>query len=118
MLKKKNLANTQKSAPKTQLPAWDLSDLYKGIKDPQIAKDLATYKKSALDFAKKYKGKIAKLSPSGFAKMAADCEARSVLGNKLGVFAYLSMVTQMKNATVMSFYQNISEQLNQRMVKR
>lgn len=90
-----------------------MSDLYKGIKDPQITKDLAIYKKSALDFAKKYKGKIAKLSPSGFAKMAADCEARSVLGNKLGVFAYLSMVTQMKNATVMSFYQNISEQLNE-----
>ena len=44
--------------------------------------------------------------------MATDCEARSVLGNKLGVFAYLSMVTQMKNPKVMTFYQNVSEKLN------
>lgn len=95
-----------------KLPAWDLSDLYKSISDPQITKDLNTYKKSAIDFAKKYKGKLAKLSAKGFFEMAEDCEARSVLGNKIGVFAYLSMVTQMKNADVMTFYQNTSEKLN------
>ncbi len=94
------------------MPGWDLSDLYHGINDPQITKDLNTYKKSAADFAKKYKGNIAKLSAKGFAEMAENCEARSVLGNKIGVFAYLSMVTQMKNAEVMTFYQNISEKLN------
>ena len=96
----------------SSLPAWNLGDLYKGINDPQITKDLNAYKKSASDFAKKYKGKIAKLSANGFAEMAENCEARSVLGNKIGVFAYLSMVTQMKNAEVMTFYQNISEKLN------
>ncbi len=109
----KTKSTTKKTFRQSPLPAWNLSDLYKGIKDPQINKDLAAYKKSALDFAKKYKGKIAKLSAKGFADMAADCEARSVLGNKIGVFAYLSMVTQMKNAQVMSFYQNISEKLNE-----
>lgn len=96
----------------SKLPAWDLSDLYKGVDDPQIIKDLNLYKKSALDFAKKYKGKIAGLSAKGFTEMAQDCEKRSVLGNKIGVFAYLSMVTQMKNASVMTFYQNTSEKLN------
>ena len=100
------------SAYPKPLPAWDLSDLYKGIDDPKITKDLNIYKKSAADFAKKYKGKIAKLSAKGFVEMAKDCEARSVLGNKIGVFAYLSMVTQMKNAKAMTFYQNTSEKLN------
>ena len=100
------------SACPKPLPAWDLSDLYKGIDDPKITKDLNIYKKSAADFAKKYKGKIAKLSAKGFVEMAKDCEARSVLGNKIGVFAYLSMVTQMKNAKAMTFYQNTSEKLN------
>lgn len=94
------------------LPAWDLSDLYTGLEDKQIQKDLDTYKKSAIDFARKYKGKIAGLDAAGFAKMAQDCEKRSVLGNKIGVFAYLNMVTQMKNAQAMTFYQNISEKLN------
>ena len=42
---------------KNELPAWNLSDLYKSTKDPQIQKDLAEYKKKAADFAKKYKGK-------------------------------------------------------------
>lgn len=86
--------------------------MYRNISDPQITVDLNSYRKSALDFAKKYKGKIAKLSAKGFVEMARDCEARSVLGNKIGVFAYLSMVTQMKNAEVMTFYQNTSEKLN------
>ena len=40
--------------------------------------------------------------------MAKLSEERSVLGNKIGVFAYLNMVTQMKNAEAMAFYQNIS----------
>ena len=97
---------------KNELPAWDLTDLYKSPKDKQIEKDLDLYKKSSLDFAKKYKGKLAKLTASQFYKMAEECEKRSVLGNKLGVFAYLTMVTQMKNKDAMSFYQNISEKLN------
>ena len=52
----------QKSKPRgtknNLLPAWDLSDLYQGMTDKQIEKDLAVYQKSAEAFAKKYKGKI------------------------------------------------------------
>ncbi len=104
---------TKSNGPKnSDLPAWDLTDLYKGIDDKQIEKDLKTYQQSTLDFAKKYKGKIAKLSAKQFFEMASKCEKRSVLSNKLGVFAYLNMVTQMKNAQAMTFYQNISEKLN------
>ncbi len=112
-MSKTQLKTTKSTGTKmSNLPAWDLNDLYKGIDDKQIAKDLSIYQKSALDFAKKYKGKIAKLSAKQFFEMAEECEKRSVLGNKLGVFAYLNMVTQMKNAQAMTFYQNISEKLN------
>lgn len=105
--------STKLTGTKTNsLPAWNLTDLYKGIDDKQIEKDLETYLKSAIDFAKKYKGKIAELSAKQFFEMASECEKRSVLSNKLGVFAYLNMVTQMKNAQAMTFYQNISEKLN------
>ena len=95
------------SLSKENLPSWDLTDLYTSIKDPQIDKDLTSYKKQAIEFSKKYKSKIAKLSAKEFVKMAKTNEERSVLGNKIGVFAYLSMVTQMKNMEVMTFYQNI-----------
>lgn len=111
MPKMKSCKNNNSSL-KENLPSWDLSDLYKSIKDPQIDKDLNSYKKQAVDFSKKYKSKIAKLPAKEFVKMAKTNEERSVLGNKIGVFAYLSMVTQMKNMEVMTFYQNITEKLN------
>ena len=100
------------SGRKNDLPGWNLSDLYQGIDDKQIDKDLETYRKTAMQFAKKYKGKVAELDAAGFLKMARECEKRSVLGSKLGIFSYLTMVTQMKNAAAMTFYQNISEKLN------
>ncbi|MBP1532322.1 MAG: hypothetical protein ILA52_02345, partial [Alphaproteobacteria bacterium] len=96
---------------KNNLPAWDLSDLYKGINDPKIAKDLETYRKKALKFASAYKGRVAQLSADEFLRAVQDIEKRSQLAGRLGGFAYLNMVTQMKNAEAVSFYQNISEKL-------
>lgn len=93
------------------LPAWDLSDLYKGINDPNIKKDLAQYKKNALTLNKKYKGKLDKLSADEFLNALELLEKNAVLGGRLGGFAYLKMSTQMKNSEAMIFYQNMSETL-------
>lgn len=93
------------------MPAWDLSDLYKGMDDPQIKKDLETYRKSALKFAKDYKGRLKDLSAEEFLKAIKDIEKRSVIAGRLGGFAYLNMVTQMKNTKAVAFYQNIEEKL-------
>lgn len=96
---------------KNNLPAWDLSDLYKGINDPKIAKDLEAYRKKALKFASAYKGRVAQLSADEFLQAVQDIEKRSQLASRLGGFAYLNMVTQMKNSEAVAFYQNISEKL-------
>lgn len=93
------------------LPAWDLSDLYNGIDDPKIQKDLDKYKKNAEQLAKKYKGKIKDLSSEEFLQAVKSVEEMSIIGSMLGEFAYLNMVTQMKNKEAMIFYQNISEKL-------
>jgi oligoendopeptidase F len=95
------------------LPAWDLSDLYHGMDDPQIAIDLEKYRKKAVLFAKRYKGKMASLTDDKFYKMLQTHEKHASLGARLGGFAYLNMATQMKNAQAMSFYQNISEKLTE-----
>lgn len=95
----------------TALPAWDLSDLYNGIDDPKIQKDLDKYKKNAEQLAKKYKGKIKDLSSEEFLQAVKSVEEMSIIGSMLGEFAYLNMVTQMKNKEAMIFYQNISEKL-------
>ena len=94
-----------------KMPAWDLSDLYKSINDPQITVDLEAYRAMALDFADKYKGKLANLSANEFLAALQDIEKRSIIGSRLGGFAYLNMVTQMKNAEAVGFYQQIEETL-------
>ena len=96
-----------------ELPSWDLSDLYKGIKDPQIQKDLAEYKKKAADFAKKYKGKLADMDAPKIYNALVEYEYLDTKGTILGEFAYLNMCTQMKNGEAMAFYQNISENLTE-----
>lgn len=94
---------------KNKLPGWDLSDLYKGIDDPQIAEDLETYRVSAEKFAADYKGRLAELSAEEFFAAIKSIEQRSLLAGRLGGFAYLNMVTQMKNEAAVAFYQNIEE---------
>ena len=93
------------------MPAWDLSDLYKDMDDPQIKKDLDTYRKSAIKFAKTYKGRLAELSADEFYAAIKDIEKRSKLSGRLGGFAYLNMVTQMKNTAAVAFYQSIEEKM-------
>lgn len=98
---------------KDELPAWDLSDLYKGTKDPQIKKDLAEYKKKASDFAKKYKGKLADMDSKQIYKALTEYEHLDTLSTILGEFSYLNMCTQMKNGEAMAFYQNTAEALTE-----
>lgn len=93
------------------LPAWDLSELYKGIDDPNVNKDLDKYRRLCASFAKKYKGKLAGLSAEAFAQALDTYNKLSEMAGRLGGFGYLNMCTQMKNAEAMAFFQNISEKL-------
>ena len=101
---------TRKSE-QTQLPSWDLSDLYSGINDPRIAEDLENYRAAAEGFAAKYKGRLAELSAEEFYRLLQEAEERGKISSRLGEFAYLNMVTQMKNKEAMAFYQNICEKM-------
>ena len=47
---------------KTELPSWDLSDLYKSTECSEIDQDLDKLEKLTISFNKKYKGKIYKLN--------------------------------------------------------
>ena len=61
-----------------KLPAWDLSDMYKGIDDPKIGADLEKFRKNALSFAKKYKGKLAVRAQSRREDVGSGGHARRV----------------------------------------
>ena len=99
------------SENKPTLPAWDLSDMYTAIDDPQIAADMESYRKTAASFARKYKGRLAGLSAEEFARALEIYNKLSEMAGLLGGFAYLNMCTQMKNKEAMAFFQNTSEKL-------
>ena len=110
---RKSKMNKKLQKTTNNLPAWDLSDLYDDIKSDKIEKDLEKYRKSAIAFARKYKGRLGLLSADEFLSVLKDCEKRNQLVSRLGGFAYLNMATQMKNQEAMAFYQNISEKITQ-----
>lgn len=95
------------------LPAWNLSDLYSGIDDAKVKKDIAAYDKLNRDLVANCKGKIASLSSEQFFNAIQTYEKAAVISSKLGIFAYLNMITQMANKEAMAFYQNINEQLTE-----
>ena len=93
----------------TALPTWDLSDLYKNLKDPSIAKDLAALKKQAALFAKSYQGKLGKLSADDFAKAIAGYEKMQDRLGRLGSYAQLLYAGDMSDLAITQFYQNTVE---------
>ncbi len=60
---------------KTDLPSWDLSDLYKSINDPQINKDIQKGLERAKAFKEKYQNKLISLSPMQLLEAIKEIEA-------------------------------------------
>ncbi len=90
-----------------------MTDLYLNPQDERIEKDLAEYKRLNKNLAKKYKGKLSELSAEDFLASLQQVEQINVLGSKLAVYAYLNMVTQMKNQEAVVLYQHIDEKMTE-----
>ena len=96
---------------KNELPAWDLSDLYKGIDDCNVQKDISKVKSLSASFASDYKGKVTSLSAEDFLSSIRRYEEINILCGRLMEYAFLQMCTRMNDATAMAFYQNTNEQV-------
>src|SRR4051794_35133664 len=71
---------------------WNLNDLYHGVDDPTLEKDLASALKRARAFEKKYRGKIQSLKPTQAKKLHAavtELESLSEHMDRPAVFASL-----------------------------
>jgi oligoendopeptidase F len=68
------------------LPEWNLSDLYAGIDDPQVKRDLDRGAAESLAFEQAYKGKLAMLAdgPEAGAALAEAVKRYEALDNLLG----------------------------------
>lgn len=93
------------------LPEWDLSDFYSGISAPELTKDFSKLEKLCASFAKKYEGKVAKLSGDEFANAIAEYEIIQELFGKIGSFASLVFAKNMSIPENAQFYQNAQEKI-------
>lgn len=90
---------------------WDLTDLYSGIEDPKIKKDLRRAALKAKSFEQKYRRKINSkaLTPSTLLNAVEELESISEKIGKLLSYAYLVFATDTKNPKHGAFLQSIQE---------
>ncbi|HRE47330.1 MAG TPA: M3 family oligoendopeptidase [Aggregatilineales bacterium] len=88
---------------------WDLSDLYAGIEDPLISRDLESAEKDAEAFAAQYRGKIASLSAAELAEAMAALAKIEERSDRVGSFAQLIWSTDVSNATYGALVQRSRE---------
>ncbi|HUI14165.1 MAG TPA: M3 family oligoendopeptidase [Xanthobacteraceae bacterium] len=94
---KKTVAKRSGHAPARKsalgkLPEWNLSDLYSGLGDPAIKRDLDRADAECVDFETAYKGKLAALAASGGAALGEAVrryEAIDDLMGRIGSYAGL-----------------------------
>ena len=69
------------------MPEWNLSDLYVGIDDPQVKRDLDRGAAESLAFEQAYKGKLAMLAdgPEAGAALAEAVKRYEALDDLLGL---------------------------------
>jgi oligoendopeptidase F len=98
------------------LPEWDLSDLYRGLDDPAIKRDLDRSDADCIAFEQAYKGKLAEFAaaPAGGAKLAEAVrryEAISDLMGRLGSYAVLIHEGNTVDPACTKFYGDVQERM-------
>lgn len=96
----------------TQLPSWNLDDLYTGIDDPRIKRDMEDAHQKANDFKKRYEGKVEGLSADDLADAIQGYETLNEQLGRLGTYGHLLFAADMSHKAHVSFYQNIQEKIS------
>jgi oligoendopeptidase F len=96
------------SAALGNLPEWNLADLYTAPDSAAFKADMQRGEAEAKSFAKKYKGKLAKLSGAELAEALKAYEAISDLLGRTGSYAQLYYVGDTTDAARGKFYGDVS----------
>ena len=93
------------------LPSWDLSDLYPGIKSPELEADFAEAARAAKAFATRYAGRLAALSGKELAEALQEYQRIEEIEGRLGSYAQLQFSTDSTDPALGQFYQSVSERI-------
>ena len=99
------------------LPSWNLQDLYSGIKDPKIQKDIQRLETEVLAFSAQHEGQLTTLNALQFAKSLATYEQISMDLTKLYTYGYLLFAENSSIVDHTNFFQFIKERVNAFSVK-
>lgn len=108
----KKRAQKPASPAPSNLPRWDLNDLYKGPEDAKLKADITRMAKLCTAMQQNYAGQITKLPAAKFAAAIADYESIQDLQGKLGSYAYLYYCLNVTDPARGQFLQSVSEALN------
>ena len=95
------------------LPVWDLSEIYKDIKDPKIKTDLKKIKKSSDNFLNKWKGKIKDLNSSDFLLCIETYQEICENIHRVGTHSNLIFATNMENPEGSRYNSSVSDEFTE-----
>jgi oligoendopeptidase F len=98
------------------LPEWDLSDLYGGLDDPAVKRDLDRTDADCIAFEQSYKGKLAEMAaaPAGGAKLGEAVRRYEAIGDlmgRLGSYAVLIHEGNTVDPACTKFYGDVQERM-------
>lgn len=79
---------------------WDLTCLYTGPEDPNLAVDFTLALERVTDFAKRHKGRVESLSPAQVGAMLSEYEEISTLQWKIGTWTSLAYAADARNEAI------------------
>lgn len=95
------------------LPVWDLTDLYQGLDDPDIDRDLKTARDQARRFQSAYQTRTGDLKARDFANAIQEYETICDQVYKVFAFAQLLQAGNVADPETGRFYQGIQERVTE-----
>ena len=97
----------------SDLPEWNLDDLYDGPQSPALAEDLKQAKAEAHAFRTRYQGRLAVMGGAELGRAIAEYESMSERLYKVMSYAQLYFAADVGDAERGRFQQTVHEQANE-----
>jgi oligoendopeptidase F len=99
------------SLPNSDLPAWDLSDLYPGPGSAAVTADFAAAETAATTFEAAHAGKLPGLSGAALAAAIREYERIDEILGRIASYAQLLFAGDSTDAAIGQFYQTVTERV-------
>ncbi len=96
----------------SNLPEWDLTDLYPSRTSSELEEDIQSSASKARAFSKRYKGKLSELDGSGLGLAISEYETLEEVMGRIMSFAYLVYAGDMSDPEIGKFFQTMQERIN------